>query len=97
MAAAASRSQVSEQRPGIRAELSSGNTIAAELSQLSDDESKRLVRVTVLFTPDEADAIDEWRHANRRPTRSDAVRSMIRHVLESGINLRHMPKPRRTS
>lgn len=35
------------------------------------------VRLPVMVTQSEADAIDEWRYVNRVPTRAEAIRRLI--------------------
>lgn len=49
---------------------------------MSDDEPKD-VRLPVMVTRSEAEAIDEWRFANRVPTRAEAIRRLIRLGLET--------------
>lgn len=42
--------------------------------RLGDSESKRLQMV---ITEDELDAIDDWQHANKVPSRSEAIRRLV--------------------
>jgi hypothetical protein len=43
----------------------------------SIDDTKRIVRVPLLLTPEEAKRLDDWQFSNRLRTRSDAIRRLI--------------------
>jgi Ribbon-helix-helix protein, copG family len=46
------------------------------------DKEPKDVRVPVMVTRSELEAIDAWRYANRLPTRSEAIRRLIEMGLE---------------
>lgn len=48
------------------------------------EQEKRVTRVPLLLTEAELKRLDDWRFANRMPTRSDAVREMMRRAYEAG-------------
>lgn len=56
---------------------------------MASDESdpRRTVRVPLLLTPDEVEALDDWQFANRLRTRSDALREMMRRAFEPGLKV----------
>lgn len=41
-------------------------------------------RVIFALTPAELAALDKWRYANEIPSRSEAIRAMIRRTIEAG-------------
>ncbi len=45
-------------------------------------DEKRIVRVPLLLTPDEAKELDDWQFTNRLRTRSDALREMMRRTID---------------
>jgi hypothetical protein len=40
--------------------------------------NKRAERLQVMLTPDELDALDDWRFARRMPSRAAAIRELLR-------------------
>jgi hypothetical protein len=49
----------------------------------SADDAKRTIRVPLLLTPEEAKNLDDWRFANRIPSRSAAIRRLIELGLDA--------------
>jgi metal-responsive CopG/Arc/MetJ family transcriptional regulator len=48
---------------------------------MTSDESERIERLQVMLTTDELAAVDEFRFENRMPSRSAAVRELLRRGL----------------
>ena len=48
------------------------------------DDSRRTVRVPLLLTPEEAQALDDWQFSNRFRSRSQAIREMMRRTMAKG-------------
>lgn len=46
-------------------------------------ETKRDERIIILFSVAELEAIDDWRFANRMPSRAAAIREMLRRLIEA--------------
>src|SRR5688500_9275914 len=44
---------------------------------MTEEEKARTVRVQLLLNSAEAQQIDDWRFANRQPSRNDAIRSLL--------------------
>jgi hypothetical protein len=55
--------------------------MASENLDLTDTQSKRVERLQVMITDDELSALDTWRFTARMPSRSAAVRELIRRGL----------------
>jgi hypothetical protein len=55
------------------------------------DAEPKDVRLPVMATRSEAEAIDAWRYKNRVPTRAEAMRRLIRIGLEASV--RREPNP----
>ncbi|RYI32822.1 MAG: hypothetical protein EON48_04180 [Acetobacteraceae bacterium] len=51
------------------------------LDESTDDAGKRIERLQVMLTEDELSALDDWRFNARMPSRSAAVRELIRRGL----------------
>lgn len=50
---------------------------------MQDDNSKRSDRLQIMLTPEESQALDDWRFEARMPSRSAAVRELMRRGLEA--------------
>lgn len=46
--------------------------------------NKRADRLQVMLTPEELDALDDWRFTHRMPTRAAAIRELLRRGLSVG-------------
>jgi Arc/MetJ-type ribon-helix-helix transcriptional regulator len=51
------------------------------------DTEPKDVRLPVMVTRSEAEAIDAWRYANRFPTRAEAIRRLIELGLQSAARM----------
>ncbi len=47
-----------------------------------ENEEQLTVRINLLLTPSEAEAIEDWRFANRAQSKSDAIRQLIKLGLQ---------------
>ena len=47
------------------------------------EQVKRDKRIIIPLSQAEVDAIDDWRFANRMPSRAEAIREMLRRLIES--------------
>lgn len=50
---------------------------------MTDDREPKDVRLPVMVTRSEAEAIDAWRFENRIPSRAEAMRELMRRGLEA--------------
>ncbi|GHF66722.1 hypothetical protein [Seohaeicola zhoushanensis] len=50
---------------------------------MQDDNAKRSDRLQIMLTPEEIRALDDWRFEARMPSRSAAVRELLRRGLEA--------------
>lgn len=50
---------------------------------MSDGNSKRVDRLQIMLTEDELLALDDWRYRARMPSRSAAVRELLRRGLSA--------------
>ena len=48
---------------------------------MSEGNSKRLDRLQIMLTEEELSALDDWRYETRMPSRSAAVRELLRRGL----------------
>lgn len=53
------------------------------MDDMQDDQAKRSDRLQIMLTPDEIQALDDWRFEARMPSRSAAVRELLRRGLEA--------------
>jgi hypothetical protein len=51
-------------------------------------ELNRAERLQIMLTPEEIGALDDWRFANRMPSRAAAIRELLRRGL--GVNARDL-------
>ena len=49
-----------------------------------DKNESRSVRINLMLTPGEVNAIDDWSFANRVRTRSEAIRTLIQRGMAAG-------------
>ena len=52
------------------------------MSDLMSADAKRVVRVPLLLTQEEAEELDNWQFSNRLRTRSEALREMMRRAMQ---------------
>lgn len=53
------------------------------MDEMQDDNSKRSDRLQIMLTQEEVQALDNWRFEARMPSRSAAVRELLRRGLEA--------------
>lgn len=56
---------------------------------MAEQASKRTEKLQIMIDEDELQAIDDWRFANRLPSRAAAIRELIRR----GLHAREFPEP----